>query len=130
MDQHLTTLTTLSLQTAYNSIPLKKYSPYKKKQVWNENLHQAQQPAQQAYKVWKAAGKPRNSDYPVHNRYKSISKGKFHSLLRHHNREGRENFFASLDLHKTDPQKIFCTIWQKQFLGVSVVKKFLSIVLS
>ena len=31
MDQHLTTLTTLSLQTAYNSIPLKKYSPYKKK---------------------------------------------------------------------------------------------------
>ena len=41
IDQHLTTLTTLMLQTAYNSIPPKKYSPHKK-QGWNDKLCQAQ----------------------------------------------------------------------------------------
>ena len=105
IDQHLTTLTTLMLQTAYNSIPLKKYSPHKK-QGWDDKLRQAQRAAQQAYKVWRAAGKPRNSDHPVRNHYKS-SKGRLRSLLRQRKREERENFFASLDLHNTDPWKLF-----------------------
>jgi len=39
--------------------------------------------------------------------------GKFHSLLRQHKREKRENFFASLDLHNTDPGNFFRTIRQK-----------------
>ena len=111
IDQHLTTLTTLMLQTAHNSIPSKKFSPHKK-QGWNDKLRQAQRTAQQAYKAWKAAGKPRSSDHPVRNYYKS-SKGKFHSLLRQHKREERENFFASLDLHNTDSRKLFRTIRQK-----------------
>ena len=111
IDQHLTTLTTLMLQTAYNSIPPKKYSPHKK-QGWNDELCQAQRAAQQAYKAWRAAGKPRNPDHPMRNHYKS-SKGRFHSLLRQHKREECENFFASLDLHNTDPQKLFRTIRQK-----------------
>ena len=99
------------LQTAHNSIPPKKFSPHKK-QSWNDKLRQAQRAAQQAYKAWKAAGKPRNSDYPVRNHYKS-SKGKFRSLLRQHKREEGENFFASLDLDNTDSWKLFCTIRQK-----------------
>ena len=73
IDQHLTTLTMLMLQTAHNSIPLKKFSPHKK-QGWNDKLCQAQRTAQQAYKAWKAAGKPRSSDHPVCSYYKS-SKG-------------------------------------------------------
>ena len=111
IDQHLTTLTTLMLQTAYNSIPPRKYSPHKK-QGWNDKLRQTQRAAQQAYKAWKAAGKPRNPDHPMRNHYKS-SKGRFRSLLRQHKREERENFFASLDLHNTDPRKLFRTIRQK-----------------
>ena len=90
IDQHLTILTTLMLQTAHNSIPPKKFSPHKK-QGWNDQVRQAQRTAQQAYKAWKAAGKPRSSDHPVCNYYKS-SKGKFRSLLRQHKREERENF--------------------------------------
>ena len=64
IDQHLTTLTTLMPHTAHNSIPPKKFSPHKK-QGWNDKLRQAQRTAQQAYKAWKAAGKPRSSDHPV-----------------------------------------------------------------
>ena len=108
IDQHLTTL---MLQTAYNSIPPKKYSPHKK-QGWNDELRQAQRAAQHAYKAWKAADKPRNPDHPMRNHYKS-SMGRFRSLLRQQKREERENFFASLDLHNTDPQKLFRTIQQK-----------------
>ena len=74
IDQHLTTLTSLMLQTAYNSIPPKKYSPHKK-QGWNDELRQAQRAAQQVYKAWRAAGKPRNPDHPMRNHYKS-SKGR------------------------------------------------------
>lgn len=48
INQHLNTLTTLMLQTAYSSIPSKKYSPHKK-QGWNDKLRQAQRNAQQAY---------------------------------------------------------------------------------
>ena len=57
INQHLTTLTTLMLQTAHSSIPPKKFSPHKK-QGWNDRLCQAQQTAQQAYKVRTAADKP------------------------------------------------------------------------
>ena len=99
------------LQTAHNYIPPKKFSPHKK-QGWNDKLRQAQWAAKQAYKAWKAAGKPRSSDHSVRNYYKS-SKGKFRFLLRQHKREERENFFASLDLHNTDSQKLFHTIRQK-----------------
>ena len=100
IDQHLTTI-----DVAYNSIPPKKYSPHKK-QGWNGKLRQAQRAAQQAYKAWRAAGKPRNPHHPMHNHYKS-SKGRFCSLLKQLKREERENFFASLDLHNTDPLKTF-----------------------
>ena len=48
----------------------------------------------------------------MRNHYKS-SKGRFRSLLRQHKREERENLFASLDLHNTDPWKLFRTIRQK-----------------
>ena len=94
-----------------NSIPPKKFSPHKK-QGWNEEICQAQQAAQQAYKLWRAAGKPRNSDHPLCNHYKSL-KGKFRSLLHQHKKDERESFFASLDLHNTDSRKLFHTIRQK-----------------
>ena len=99
------------LDTANNSIPPKKFSPHKK-QGWNEEIRQAQHATQQAYKRWRAAGKPRNSDQSMCIHYKSL-KGKFRSLLRQHKKDERESFFASLDLHNTDSRKLFRTIWQK-----------------
>ena len=50
----------------------------------------------------------------------------FQSLLRQHKKEERESFFATLDLHNTDSQKLFWTIRQKNGHPIIPTTKLIS----
>ena len=97
IDSHLHRLASILSQTALNTIPTSRPSPHEKP-GWSDELNVAHQTSKKAYKIWRAAGRPRNPDHPARIQYKE-AKRKFRIKLCLHAKVQCEEFFATLDLH-------------------------------
>ena len=105
IDFHLDQLTSILTQIALSTIPTSKSSSHKRP-GWSDDLNAAHRESKNAYKIWRAAGRPRNPDHPARMQYKE-AKRKFKLKLRLHAKEQREEFFANLDLNTSNPSKLF-----------------------
>ena len=105
IDSHLDQLTSVLTRIALCTIPTSKPSPHKRP-GWLDDLNAAHRQSKNAYKLWRAAGRPRNPDHPARMQYKE-AKRKFRLKLRLHAKEQREEFFANLDLNTSNPSKLF-----------------------
>ena len=99
---------TSALLSASTHIPSKSFYPHRSP-GWNSSLKQASRVCKRHYHCWVAAGRPRDPSNPVRMAYKEAKKH-FRSCLRLHRRLSAENFFASLDIQTTDPQRFFRAI--------------------
>ena len=102
---HFLQLLTSTLLSASTHIPSKSFHPHCAP-GWNSSLKDASRMCKQHYRVWVAAGRPRDPSNPVRTAYKEAKKH-FRSCLRLNRRLSAENFFASLDVQTTDPQRFF-----------------------
>ena len=105
IDFHLDQLTSVLTQIALSTIPTSKPSPHKRP-GWSDDLNAAHRQSKNAYKLWRAAGRPRNPDHLARMQYKE-AKRKFRLKLHLHAKEQREEFFANLDLNTSNPSKLF-----------------------
>ena len=105
IDSHLHLLASILSQTALNTIPTSRPSPHEKPGLSDE-LNVAHKTSKKAYKIWRAAGRPRNPDHPARIQYKE-AKRKFRIKLRLHAKVQHEEFFATLDLHSSNSSKLF-----------------------
>ena len=99
---------TSALLSASTHIPSKSFHPHRSP-GWNSSLKHASRVCKHHYRVWVAAGRPRDPSNPIRMAYKE-GKKHFRSCLRLHRRLSAENFFASLDVQTTDPQRFFRAI--------------------
>ena len=105
IDFHLDQLTSILTQIALSTIPTSKPSPHKRP-GWSDDLNVAHRESKNAYKIWRAAGRPLNPDHPARMQYKE-AKRKFRLKLSWHAKQQHEEFFANLDLNTSNPSKLF-----------------------
>ena len=90
---------------AFDSIPIKKFSPHVKT-GWTPELNTAHGKCKRAYKARVAAGRPRQSDHPLRKCYKE-AKANFRAKHCRLQASQRDAFFQSLDINCQDSAKLF-----------------------
>ena len=73
IDFHLDQLTSVLTPIALSTIPTSKPSPHKGP-GWSDHLNAAHRESKNAYKIWRAAGRPRNPNHPACMQYKEAKR--------------------------------------------------------
>jgi hypothetical protein len=105
IDKSLESIVGILLESVFDNVPVKKFSPHLKP-GWTPELNTAHGKSKRAYKAWVAAGRPRRSDHPLRKQYKE-AKANFRAKLRQMQANQRDAFFQSLDLNCQDTGKLF-----------------------
>ena len=107
IDKHLESVTT-SLLSVGVKLPCKRYHPHQSP-AWTPQLKAASTTRKRLYRNWVSCGRPRDPANPLRKAYKDAKKN-FRSKLRLHRRTINDNFFASLDIDCSNPQRFFSKI--------------------
>ena len=109
IDKHLESVTT-SLLSVAAKLPCKRYHPHQSP-AWTPQLKSASTTCKRLYRNWVSCGRPRDPANPLRRPTRMLKRiFVLNFVVFFHRRTINDNFFASLDIDCSNPQRFFSKI--------------------